>query len=146
MTIGHVAKQAEVNIQTVRYYERKGLVIPADRTDSGYRTYTAAAVQRIRFIKQAQAIGFTLREIEELLSLRVAQDSTCADIRKRAEDKVTDVDVKILKLQAMRQALLLLIGRCDNDSSVKECPIIEALDDVHTAQSAPSVQQVNGKT
>ena len=132
MTIGQVAKQAGVNIQTLRFYERKGLVTPAGRRASGYRQYTLEAVKRIRFIKHAQEIGFSLREIEDLLSLRVDPATTCGDVRARAEEKMTEVESKILKLQHMQRALEVLVAQCDGHGPVSECPIIEALDEVNS--------------
>lgn len=131
MTIGQVAKQAGVNIQTLRFYERKGLVLPEGRSASGYRQYTPESIRRIRFIKHAQEIGFSLREIEDLLSLRVDPGMTCADIRGRAEEKRTEVAGKIVKLQQMQEALRMLIAQCNGQGPVSECPIIEALDQVN---------------
>lgn len=136
MTIGEVARQAGVNIQTVRFYERKGLVVPAGRRPSGYRQYTPEAVRRILFIKHAQDIGFSLREIQELLSLRVDPGTTCADVKARAEEKVTEVEGKIRKLQDMQEALQKLVARCNGYGPVSTCPIIEALDEVN-AQMQP---------
>lgn len=131
MTIGQVAKQAGVNVQTIRFYERKGLVTPVGRRASGYRQYTPDAVRRIRFIKHAQEIGFSLREMEELLSLRVDPGMTCADVRTRAEEKVIEVESKILNLQHMQRALQVLVDQCDGHGPVSACPIIEALDEVN---------------
>ena len=130
MTIGEVAKRSEVNIQTIRFYERKGLVLPASRSDSGYRQYSDDAVRRVRFIKHAQEIGFSLREIANLLSLQVAGDSTCGDVKAQAEEKIRDVEEKIRKLQDMKAALGRLVEKCDGTGPVSECPIIEALDEV----------------
>lgn len=132
MTIGQVAKQAGVNIQTVRFYERKGLVTPASRRASGYRQYTPEAVKRIQFIKHAQEIGFSLREIEDLLSLRVDPGMTCADVKTRAEEKMAEVERKITKLQHMQRALEALVAQCDGHGPVSACPIIEALDAVNS--------------
>lgn len=130
MTIGLVADKAGVNIQTVRFYERKGLIPPAPRSAGGYRQYDEDAVKRILFIKHAQEIGFSLREIEELLSLRVDTHTTCADVQGRAEEKVQEVEEKILKLEQVKQALLRLVVLCDTGKSVTDCPILEALDEV----------------
>ncbi|TDI71341.1 MAG: heavy metal-responsive transcriptional regulator [Bacteroidetes bacterium] len=131
MTIGQVAKRTGVNIQTVRFYERKGLVLPEKRTDSGYRIYSHEAVRRIRFVRHAQEMGFSLREIEDLLSLRIDPGMTCADVKIRAETKRTEVEQKIDKLSHMQRALEMLVARCDGDGPVSECPIIEALDSVN---------------
>ncbi len=130
MTIGEVAKRSEVNIQTIRFYERKGLVLPTSRSGSGYRQYYDDAVRRVRFIKHAQEIGFSLREIANLLSLQVAGDSTCGDVKAQTEEKIRDVDEKIRKLQDMRAALGKLVEKCDGVGPVSECPIIEALDEL----------------
>ena len=130
MTIGEVAKRSGVNTQTIRFYERKGLVLPAARNGSGYRLYTDDAVRRIRFIKHAQEIGFSLKEIVHLLSLQVVPDSTCGDVKVQAEEKIRDVDEKIRKLQDMKAALGRLVEKCDGIGPVSECPIIEALDEV----------------
>ncbi len=130
MTIGEVAKRSEVNIQTIRFYERKGLVLPAARSESGYRQYTEDAVRRVRFIKHAQEIGFSLREIANLLSLQVAGDSTCGDIKDQAEEKIRDIDNRIRKLQDMKAALGRLVEKCGGVGPVSECPIIEALEEV----------------
>ena len=129
MTIGEVASKSNVNIQTIRFYERKGLVLPASRTNAGYRQYTDDAVRRVLFIKHAQEIGFSLKEIAILLSLRVAGDSTCGDVKAQAEEKIRDVEEKIRKLQEMKAALGRLIEKCDGTGPVSECPIIEALNE-----------------
>lgn len=130
MTIGEVADRAGVNVQTIRFYERKKLVLPASRNQSGYRQYTDDAVRRVLFIKHAQDIGFSLKEIETLLSLQVVPDSTCGDVKAHAEEKIRDVDAKIRKLQEMKAALGKLIQKCDEKAPVSECPIIEALEEV----------------
>ncbi len=133
MTIGEVAKRSAVNIQTIRFYERKGLVLPEKRSESGYRQYTDEAVRRVRFIKHAQEIGFSLKEIGELLTLRVDEDTTCADVRGKAEEKIADVENKILKLKQVREALQGLVALCDVGKPVSDCPILEALDEVDFA-------------
>lgn len=131
MKIGQLAKQADVNIQTIRFYERKGLVMPAGRTASGHRRYTPESVRRIRFIKHAQEIGFSLREIDELLSLRVDPETTCADVETRTEAKLVEVERKIEKLREMRRALESLVAQCQGSGPVSECAIIEALDELN---------------
>ena len=130
MTIGEVAKRSEVNIQTIRFYERKGLVLPAARSVSGYRQYTDEAVKRVRFIKHAQESGFSLREVANLLSLQVVAESTCGDVKTQAEEKISDIDEKIRKLEEMKAALGRLVEKCDGVGPVSECPIIEALEEV----------------
>ena len=123
-----VRNQAGVNLQTIHYYERRGLLAKPPRTGSNYRAYPEDAVLRVRFIKRAQELGFTLKEIKELLSLRAAPRTRCADVRNRAEVKVQNIDDKVRTLRAMRKALMKLIGECSGKGSVTQCPILEALD------------------
>ena len=104
-TIGDVAKQAQVNIETLRYYERQGIVPKPPRTRSNYRLYPEDTVRRVRFVKKAQELGFSLNEIKELLSLRATRGATCLDVRGQAAAKIKQIDDKILSLQAMRNAL-----------------------------------------
>jgi len=92
LTIGQVAKRSGIGLETVRFYERKGLVEEPPRTDSGYRQYPENVVARIRFIRRAKELGFKLSEISELLSLRVDPDSTCSDVRQQTEFKIADVE------------------------------------------------------
>ena len=129
LTIGSLAGQADVNVQTVRYYERRGLVPAPPRTDSGYRQYPPDSVARVRFIKRAQLLGFSLREIAELLDLRVHPRRSCAEMRGRAEAKRAEIDGKIRSLRDLRAALDDLIEACDSNTPTKECPIIENLDE-----------------
>lgn len=128
LTTGQVAKQAQVNIETIRYYERRGLIPDPPRRESGYRQYSWDIVDRIRFIKRAQELGFSLKEIAELLSLRFDPGTPAILVRRKAEAKVKDIDEKIASLQNMKHALLKLIGQCDGHGTVNECPIIEALE------------------
>jgi MerR family transcriptional regulator, copper efflux regulator len=98
MTIGKVAKGTNVGIETVRFYEREGLIEKSPRRDSGYRAYPADTVDRLRFIKRAKELGFSLKEIKELLALRIAPGTTCGQIKKRAEAKIEDIEDKISNL------------------------------------------------
>ena len=127
LKVGEVARRASVNLQTVHYYEREGLVPRPPRTASNYRMYTKDAVRRVRFIKRAQELGFTLKEIKELLSLRATPRARCADVYKRAEVKIQDIDGKVRTLRAMRKALSSLMSECVGRSPVSECPILGAL-------------------
>jgi len=111
LTIGRLAKQAGVNLETVRFYERRGLLPRPPRSASGYRLFPAEAARRLKFIRRAQELGFSLAEIAELLSLRVSRSTTSGDIRARAEAKITDIEAKIKSLESM-----------------KKCPILESLD------------------
>jgi MerR family copper efflux transcriptional regulator len=127
LRVGEVASQAGVNLQTVHYYERQGLLPRPPRTLSNYRAYPADTVKRVRFVKRAQELGFTLKEIKELLSLRAVPRSRCGDVRKRAEAKVRDIEAKIRALQAMRRALGKLVRECSGKGPITECPILETL-------------------
>ena len=128
LTIGQVARQAEVGVETVRFYERQGLLEKPPRKRSGYRQYPPEAILRLRFIKKAKEVGFSLKEIKELLSLRLNETATCEDVRSRAEAKICDIEQKIQALQRMKQALTDLTVACSGDSPVSECPILQALE------------------
>lgn len=127
MTIGQVAREAGVGVETLRFYEREGLLEEPDRRDSGYRQYDPAVVDRLRFIHRAKGLGFTLREIKELLRLHADEDATRADVKRRAEEKIADIEAKIQDLRRMRAALGELAGACDGDGPLHGCPIIQAL-------------------
>jgi len=126
MTIGQVAKLSGIGIETIRFYEREGLIEEPARRESGYREYTNEVVTRLTFIKRAQELGFSLGEIGELLSLKLHPKGSCAEVRKRAEGKVTDIDTKIRDLQRMKKALMSLIASCVASRPITECPILEA--------------------
>ncbi len=128
LKIGEVANRAGVNLQTIRYYEREGLLPEPPRLASGYRMFPEDAVRRVRFIKRAQELGFTLSEIKELLALRVDQHRRSADVRTLAEAKITDIEQKIRTLQAMKRILKQLAERCPGCGPTSECPILESLD------------------
>lgn len=125
---GEVARRAGVNLQTIHFYERQGLLPPPPRTASNYRMYSQDAVRRVQFIKRAQELGFSLRDIDLLLSLRARPRTRCADVRQQAAVKLRDIDEKIKSLQRMRKALTKLIAECSGQGPVTECPILEALD------------------
>jgi Hg(II)-responsive transcriptional regulator len=125
---GEVAEAAGVNVETLRYYERRGLLKEPKRRGSGYREYPLETVQIIRFIKHAQQLGFTLDEIEELLTLRNERSRTCGEVRIAAVVKIEEIDRKIRSLHAIRNALSGLVTSCTNEASTRECPILEALD------------------
>lgn len=128
LTIGRVARGAGVNIQTVRYYERRGLLSPEAYRDSGYRLYTDDAVRKIRFIKNAQELGFTLEEIAGLLRLRVGRRARCEDVRRKAQAKLGQVDEKIERLRAMRRVLDSLVRTCSKRGTTDACPILRSLE------------------
>lgn len=129
MTIGKVANRAGVGVETIRFYEREGLIEEPARRGSGYRIYPADTVDRVRFIKRAKELGFSLKEIKELMALRLAPGATCGQVKRRAEAKIGDIEDKIRSLQRMKQALQELTAACGGKGSVSQCPILDALED-----------------
>jgi MerR family mercuric resistance operon transcriptional regulator/MerR family gold-responsive transcriptional activator of gol and ges genes len=127
-TIGQLAKVVDVNVQTVRYYERLKLLSPSARRPSGYRIYSEDEERRLRFIKNAQALGFTLHEIAELLSLRVSSTARCGDVQRRAQAKLTHVEAKVRDLQALARSLRSLIRDCRAGQPTDRCPILQSLE------------------
>ena len=128
LKIGEVAERGGVNLQTVRYYERERLLPPPPRLASGYRLFSEQTVRRVRFIKRAQELGFTLAEIRELLSLRVDQERDSGTVRALALTKIADIEQKIRTLAAMKTALEHLTDRCSGHGPASECPILESID------------------
>lgn len=128
LTIGQLARRAGVNLDTVRYYERRGLLAKPPRSAGGYRSFSEDTVKRLRFIRHAQEIGFTLKEIAELLRLQVDPDSTCGDVLGRAAAKSEAIDRKISHLKNMKRALKRLMTECARHLSSKQCSLIEALE------------------
>lgn len=126
LTIGKAAKQAGVGIDTVRFYEREGLLPEAQRTQSGYRLYSPDDVDRLRFIRRAKTLGFSLEEIAELMDLN-SGGSSRASVKRVAENRLADLDQKLRELNAIRDALAALVKRCSGQGSIKGCPIIEAV-------------------
>jgi MerR family copper efflux transcriptional regulator len=134
LRIGEVAASAGVNVQTLRFYERRGLLQEPPRRASGYREYPPETVQVVRFIKRAQGLGFSLEEVSELLALRDNRRVSCSAVRAAATEKIADIDHKMERLQAMRRALTRLVKSCDRNAP-GPCPILESLDDVAPASS-----------
>ena len=128
LSIGQLANAAGVGVETVRFYERQGLLPEPPRRRSGYREYPRDAVKRVRFIRRAKSLGFTLREIAELLALRVDPDKTCADVRALARHKIADVDDKMRELERIRAALARHSRQCRGKGPTSECPILDALE------------------
>lgn len=128
LTIGRLAQQSGVNLETVRYYERRGLLAKPPRTASGYRLFPSDAAGRLRFIKRAQELGFSLDEIRELLAFRVRPRAARAEIRARVEAKIADIDRKIRDLTEMKSVLRQLNERCDSCGPTAACPILRSLD------------------
>ncbi len=130
LTIGQVSKLAGVNRETLRYYEREGIIEQPERKDSGYRIYPPSIVKRIRFIKRAQGLGFSLKEINELMALRNdAEDATCRDVKQYAQDKVKTIEKKLADLKRMRARLVELIAVCNEENSISACPILDAFEE-----------------
>lgn len=127
MTIGRLARRAGVGVETVRFYEREGLIEQPPRRDSGWRQYPEGVVSRLRFIRRAQEVGFSLKEIEELISLRLDPSADSAEVRARAEAKIDEIEKKMRDLQGMKDALVRLAGACSGEGSAQECPILETL-------------------
>ncbi len=129
LTIGTLAKAVGVNIQTVRYYERRRLLSPLARKPSGYRLYGEDALRRLHFIKNAQTLGFTLHEIADLLNLRVSAVARCGDVQRTAEAKLGQVEAKVRDLRALAHALQGLIQTCRAGQPTDRCPILKSLED-----------------
>ena len=128
LKIGEVARKTNVGIETIRFYERRGLIPCPVRSASGYRQYSEDAIKRIQFIKNAKELGFSLKEIAELFALRVRSKTRCGDIKKKAEAKITDIDERIKTLQKMRHALKKLSSECKGKGPLGDCPILENFD------------------
>jgi MerR family transcriptional regulator, copper efflux regulator len=127
MLIGEVARRADVGVETIRFYERQGLVPEPPRTPAGYRQYAEETVSRLRFIQRAKQLGFSLREIEELLSLRVRADASVAGVKARSAAKIREIDGRIRDLERMRKSLASLVKACSGSGGAEECPILDAL-------------------
>lgn len=128
LKIGEVADRGGVNLQTIRYYEREGLLPKPPRLASGYRAFPDSAVRRVRFIKHAQELGFSLSEIKELLSLRLDGHGDRAEVRRLAEAKMAAIEEKIRTLRKMKRVLGELTERCSGCGPTSECPILESID------------------
>jgi Hg(II)-responsive transcriptional regulator len=137
LTIGALARRAGVGVETVRFYERRGLVHRPARPTAGFRTYSEDTVARIRFIRHAQALGFTLKEIAELLALRVAPGSDCAEVRARAVAKLADVEERVAELVRIRSALAKLVASCPGNGAVTSCTILGALAELPGEETRP---------
>ena len=135
-----VAAQAQVGTQTLRYYERRGLLPTPERTGSGYRAYTADAVRLVRFVKRAQQLGFTLTDIEELLHLAEGGPASCDEARALASTRIADLQQRIDELVGMRNALARLIDTCDQPLDERDCPILRDIESA-IAATTPTVQE-----
>ena len=135
LRIGELARAAGVGVETIRYYERRGLLAQPPRRASGYRRYPPSAARRVRFIRRAQALGFTLKEIEDLLALRVDDERSCAEVRALARAKLEDIERRVAALQQMGQALERVASRCRGRGPTSACPILEVLDEEETVDA-----------
>ncbi len=136
MTISKAAREAGVGVETIRFYERRGLIEqPPKPRSAGYRVYPSGTIERIRFIRQAQDLGFSLREIEDLLSLRADPATDSRDVRERALAKLDEVDRKIERLDSIRKALQELIAACPGSGALRGCSIMEAIEGAKRACS-----------
>lgn len=131
MRTAQVAQQAGVNTQTLRYYERRGLLPDPGRTGAGYRVYGPDAVRIVRFVKRAQELGFTLTEIETLLDLAGGGPDSCDTTLRLATEKITELDAKIASLRAMCASLARLAATCTRPRADRDCPLLHSLDPTH---------------
>ncbi len=134
LMIGQLAQRAGVGVETVRFYEREGLISEPPRRPSGYRDYPPETVTRIQFIRRAKDLGFSLKEISELLELRVRPRRNCALGKRTADAKIADIDTKVAALRRMRRALTHLTKACEERTPTTECPILTSLDSTQPRQ------------
>ena len=129
MRIGQVAGAANIGVETIRFYEREGLIAEPARRPSGYREYEQSVVERLSFIRRAKALGFTLHEIKDLLGLRIDGASTCGQVKARAESRIAQMKAKIAELETMKRGLEGLSAACDAGATTSsECPVLESLE------------------
>lgn len=142
LTIGTVARRAGVGVETIRFYEREGLLPEPPRTGAGYRKYPEEAIERLRFIRRAKELGFSLPEVEELMELRLAPGSDRSTVKEMAGRRLADMRSRIADLLSMEKALARLTAACDGEGSVEGCPIIAALSGAAPAD-APRPRRVS---
>jgi MerR family mercuric resistance operon transcriptional regulator len=143
MTIGQAAREAGVGVETIRFYERQGLIEqPSKREGGGIRLYPADLVERIRFIREAQQLGFSLREASELLVLRASPDADSSDVRAQVTAKLGDVEQKIEQLQRIHAALTTLVARCPGRGELSACSILDALSHPRADRADPGKDMV----
>jgi len=127
MQIGEISKRIGITVEAIRFYEKQGLIEKPQRNESGYRNYPDETLQRVSFIKKSKELGFSLKEIKELLLLRYEPGTTCNDVKQKAEEKVADIENRINSLVKMKDALNGLVAACTGTGPASSCPIIEAL-------------------
>ena len=123
MKIGEVSRLSGTGIETIRFYEREGLLLKPQRQPSGYRQYDDTTIERLNYIRRAKELGFTLAEVKELLELSSAH-SNCQHIRQRADEKITDIETKVRSLQQMKRSLGKIVERCRAKNSTEDCPLV----------------------
>jgi MerR family mercuric resistance operon transcriptional regulator len=126
--IGKVAKQVGITVEAIRFYEKKGLIDPPRRNESGYRDYPGDAVQLVSFIKRAKELGFSLKEIKDLMSLRYTPGTTCSEVKEQTEVKIADIDRKVEDLLRIKKVLTELVSVCPGQGPLNHCSIMEALE------------------
>jgi len=129
MRIGEAAHRLGVNVQTLRFYEREGLLPYLPRSAAGYRQFDTDSIRRIEFIQHAQAVGFTLNEISELLSLRADPDGSCDEVQSFAARKIAELETRTAKLNSMKRILQNLSAMCESGLPATSCPVLEAFAD-----------------
>ncbi|WP_079417003.1 heavy metal-responsive transcriptional regulator [Thiomonas intermedia] len=135
LTIGELAQRAQLGAETLRYYERLGLLAPAARSPSGYRRYTAQALEQLDFIRRAQALGFSLMQIGELLALHGRPEADMSAVRAIAAQRLAEIDAKLDDLQRLKAGLQTLLSACPGHGAVAQCPILAALRGATEAQT-----------
>lgn len=145
LTIGQLAKRAGVGVETIRFYEREGLLAAPERLPSGYRQYPSEAVERVKFLRRAQWLGFSLKEAKELLALRDDPDARSREVREKAVEKLADVDARIAELQAMRAELGRLVEACDGEGPAAGCPIVAAIRESPGPRGSPPGKPPGGR-
>ncbi len=130
-SIGQAARLAGIGAETIRFYEKEGLLDAPMRTESGYRKYTKQSISRLHFIRQAKYLGFTLKEIKELLLLLAESRDTCKDVQQRAKLKLAEVEQKIAHLQALRLEIVNAVALCNQENNIDTCPILDILEHEH---------------
>jgi Hg(II)-responsive transcriptional regulator len=136
MRTGQIANRAGVNVQTLRYYERRGLLQAPARRDSGYREYPSDAIRIVRFVKRAQELGFTLSEVEILLGLAAGGPESCDAVQELTAEKIAELDAKIASLDSMKKSLQALLDTCSRPRDQRECPLIQSIENDATRPRA----------
>ncbi len=127
-TIGKLARKADVNVETIRYYERRGLIERPGERRGAFRVYPAETASLVRSIKRAQSLGFSLKEIKELMALRLDEEAMCGDVLAQTEKKIAEIDEKLRSLRAVKKQLVRLASVCRETAPASECPILEAFE------------------